>query len=100
MIIYAGSLQVDPADRDAFVAARHEQIRSGRAEPGCLEYAISADPIDTGLVQIFEVYQDEAALAAHVQVHDRKYNIPVRVMDVFRYDVADRERLVIVPPSA
>jgi quinol monooxygenase YgiN len=99
VIIYAGSLRVDPTDRAGFIAARLDQVRSARAESGCLSYAISPDPVEPDLVQVFECYEDEAALAAHVAVHNRDHAITVRAMEVFRYDVSHREQLVLAPPE-
>jgi quinol monooxygenase YgiN len=100
VIIYAGTLRVDPDRRDRFVAARHEQIVAARAKPGVLEYAICADPVDPALVQIFECYQDEEALGAHEKVHSRNQEVPVLAMDVYRYESETRTPLVLPEPTS
>jgi quinol monooxygenase YgiN len=98
MITYAGCLWVDPERRDEFVGLRERQVLAGRAEPGCLAYAITADSTEPGLVQVFEVYADEEALAAHVAVHDRNHDIPVLRMEIYRYDSDGRSSLAIPRP--
>lgn len=67
MLIVAGSIEVDPAERDAFLKGREEGMRSSRAEPGCLEYVFSADPLEPGRVVLFERWESKEALAAHLE---------------------------------
>jgi quinol monooxygenase YgiN len=66
MLIVAGHFVVDPADQAAFVAGRVESMKSTRAENGCLEYVMSADPVDTTRVMLFERWADQAAFDAHM----------------------------------
>jgi quinol monooxygenase YgiN len=66
VLIVAGEFEVDPAQRDAFLAGRLDAIRRSRAEPGCLEYTMSADPIDAGRVVLFERWSSQEALDAHL----------------------------------
>jgi len=63
MIIVAGSLQVDPSDRAAFVEGSAEAVRLARATPGCLDFAVSADTVQNDRVNIFERWETEDALA-------------------------------------
>jgi quinol monooxygenase YgiN len=66
MVIVAGWMQVDPEKREAFLAGRIEGMRTSRAEPGCLEYTMSADPIDPGRVVLFERWARQQDLDAHL----------------------------------
>ena len=66
MVIVGGIFEVDPAQREEFVASRHESMRKSRAEPGCLEYVVSADPIEPGRVILFERWADQASLDTHI----------------------------------
>lgn len=66
MLIVAGHFEVDPADQDAFVAGRVDAMVRTRAEAGCLEYVMSADPVDTSRVMLFERWADQAAFDAHM----------------------------------
>jgi quinol monooxygenase YgiN len=68
MLIVAGAFELAPEDRDAFVASKHESILATRSEDGCLEYAMSADPVDPTRVLLFERWADQAAFDAHMAV--------------------------------
>ena len=64
MLIIAGYLEVAPDRRDEFVAAHHDLLRRGRAAPGCLDLAISADAIDPARVNNFELWESREHLDA------------------------------------
>ena len=64
VIIVSGHLEVDPDDRDAFVADSAEAVRLARAAPGCLDFAVSADSVDPGRVNVFERWDSTEALMA------------------------------------
>jgi quinol monooxygenase YgiN len=66
VVIVGGSFEVDPGQRDAFLTERHEVMRTSRAEPGCLEYTFSADPLDPGRVVLFERWESQRALDDHL----------------------------------
>jgi quinol monooxygenase YgiN len=54
VLIIAGSLILDPADRDRFLAASAAVVPQARRAPGCLDFVQAADPIDTSRINIFE----------------------------------------------
>jgi quinol monooxygenase YgiN len=54
MLIVCGHLVLDPADRDAHVMASVDAVRLARQAPGCLDFAVSADPMDPTRVNVFE----------------------------------------------
>ena len=62
MLIVAGHLVVDPADREALVAESAEAVALARAAPGCLDFAVTADSLDAGRVNVFERWESEEAL--------------------------------------
>lgn len=66
MLIVAGHFDIDPSQRDEFLVARSASMQSSRAEGGCLEYVMSADPIDPTRVVLFERWADQASLDAHM----------------------------------
>ena len=49
MVIVAGHLIVAPEVRDGFLAGCADVVRQARRAPGCLDFAISADPVATML---------------------------------------------------
>lgn len=66
MLIVAGHFDVDPGDQEAFVASKVEAMKATRTEDGCLEYVMSADPVDPSRVILFERWADQAAFDAHM----------------------------------
>lgn len=66
MLIIAGTLEFDPAERDAFIASNEAGMLESRAEAGCLDYVLSADPIDPGRVYLFERWESKEHLAPHL----------------------------------
>lgn len=66
MVIVGGEFELEPAERDAFLAGRRETMRRSRSEPGCLEYTFSADPLDAGRVVLFERWESQEALDTHL----------------------------------
>ena len=66
MLIVTGTFEVAPEDRAAFLRGREEAMRTSRAEDGCLDYVFAADPIEPGRVILFEQWESEEALAAHI----------------------------------
>jgi quinol monooxygenase YgiN len=64
MIVVAGHLRVDPAARAEFLERTRGSIALARAAPGCLDFALSADLLDAGRVNVFERWVDRAALEA------------------------------------
>ena len=66
VIIVGGSFEMDPEQRDAFLAERHERMRTSRGEDGCLEYTFAADPLEPSRVILFERWESQAALDAHL----------------------------------
>jgi quinol monooxygenase YgiN len=67
MILVAGTLSVDPADHAAFVAAAANVSARTLAEDGCLQYAFWADPARPGAFLVFESWESEAQLDAHLR---------------------------------
>jgi quinol monooxygenase YgiN len=67
MIIVGGTFEVDPSQRERFVTDRHELMRTSRAEQGCIDYAFCADPIEPGRVLLFERWETQADLNAHLE---------------------------------
>ncbi|HYN34243.1 MAG TPA: antibiotic biosynthesis monooxygenase [Ilumatobacteraceae bacterium] len=57
MIIVSGFLRVDPAERMAYLKDCHEVIRAARSAPGCLDFHLSADPIEADRITIFEQWE-------------------------------------------
>lgn len=64
MIIVAGHLVVDPADRESYLAGCATVVRQARAAPGCRDFAICADPVAPGRINVYERWESTAAVEA------------------------------------
>jgi quinol monooxygenase YgiN len=64
-ILVTGTLDIDPANRAAFVEAVSELMAATRAEDGCEHYAFSADLADEGRFHVSERWRDQAASDSH-----------------------------------
>ena len=64
MVIVAGHLQVDPDQRDDYLCGCAEVVRQARSAAGCLDFALSADLVDPGRVNVFERWESQAAVEA------------------------------------
>jgi len=59
-------VRVKPEQRDRFLQAIEvDALGSERDEPGCLRFNVLRDAADEHVYYFYEVYKDEAALAAH-----------------------------------
>jgi quinol monooxygenase YgiN len=63
-IVVAGHLIVDPAGRAGYLADCREVVRQARVAAGCLDFAISADLLDPGRINIFERWESRGAVEA------------------------------------
>ncbi|CAN5167238.1 putative quinol monooxygenase [soil metagenome] len=64
-VILAGTIRVAPERLADLRPHLKAQVEGSRGEPGCLDYALSEDPLDPGLIRVYEHFVDEAALAFH-----------------------------------
>jgi hypothetical protein len=70
MIIIAGSLLLEAADRPRYLAAVADVARQARAARGCLDFVQAADPIDPERINIFERWESDADLDRFRSVGD------------------------------
>ncbi|SEG91153.1 Antibiotic biosynthesis monooxygenase [Thermomonospora echinospora] len=62
MIIVSGRIHVDPQARDEYLAGCRPVIEQARSTPGCLDFVLSADPIEPGRINVYEQWESDAAL--------------------------------------
>ena len=55
----------DSVQRDAAIAASILTQTAVREEPGCKVYCFAADPVESDLIQVYELWADSATLTAH-----------------------------------
>jgi quinol monooxygenase YgiN len=57
MLIIAGHLTIHVDRRDEYVASFTDLVRRARQAPGCLDVAVTADPLDAGRVYMYERWE-------------------------------------------
>lgn len=62
MLIVAGSLRVDPADRDAYVRGCASVVENARKAPGCHDFSIAPDPLEPDRVNVYERWESDEEL--------------------------------------
>jgi quinol monooxygenase YgiN len=65
MLIIAGTIKVDPSQREDYLASVVAAMQCMRAEPGCLEYVMSSDPLENGTVRLFELWASRQDFTTH-----------------------------------
>ena len=93
MVIVGGRFEVNPEERDAFLTERHEIMRTSRGEDGCLEYTYAADPLEADRVILFERWESQAALDAHLAALAATRTVPPRSASIMLYEVASERSL-------
>jgi quinol monooxygenase YgiN len=64
-ILVTGTIDIDPANRDAFIAACQELMAATHQEAGCEHYSFSADLADGGRFHISERWSTKEEMDAH-----------------------------------
>ena len=62
MIIVAGQILVEPEQREAYLQICVEVIEQARNAPGCLDFALTADLVTAGRINIFERWESAEAV--------------------------------------
>jgi quinol monooxygenase YgiN len=94
MLVIAGEIEIDAANREAAVAAAVRMMEATRREAGCISYTFSADLVHPGRFRIFEEWESPEALAAHFQApHMAAFQaavagLGVEQMKIQRYEVS------------
>ena len=94
MIVIAGTIQLDPANKESVLAASIEMMKATRAEAGNIDYAFTWDLVDEGMVRVIELWEDQAALDAHMKApHMAAFTgkmgeFGIKGMDLKKYEVS------------
>ena len=64
-LIVAGTVRVPPQNVERFRPHMAKMMAASRAEDVCLAYGYAEDVTEPGLIHVFEVWRDQAALDAH-----------------------------------
>ena len=92
MLIIAGHLVLNPADRQAYLTLTQDVAIQARATEGCLDFVQSADPLDPTRVNIFERWISEEPMIAFRELDQPEVLLPAILdADVKRYVIASVE---------
>lgn len=90
MVIVAGHLVVDPPERQSYLADCVGVVEEARRAPGCLDFAITADLVDPGRIDVFERWESQAAVEAfRGSGPSEEQGAAMLSASVAEYDVAD-----------
>jgi quinol monooxygenase YgiN len=90
MVIVAGHIVVDPHQRESYLADCVNVVKQARLAPGCLDFAITADLVDAGRIDIFERWESRAAVEAfRGSGPSDEQSAAMLGASVAEYDVAD-----------
>ena len=68
MLVVTVVFEPKPEHAQAFRAAMSDNARTSReSEPGCRQFDVCRDPADPALFYLYELYDDEAAIQAHLR---------------------------------
>jgi quinol monooxygenase YgiN len=94
MVIVAGHLMVEPDERERYLASCVAVVELARGTPGCLDFAISADLIDPGRINILERWESRSAVEAfRGEGPSDEQGAAILSASVAEYDVADSRPL-------
>lgn len=95
MVIVAGHLTVEPHQRESYLAGCVSVVEQARRAAGCLDFAITADLLDPGRVNIFERWESQAAVDTFRSGGPSDDQTATMLSgSVAEYDVADARSLI------
>jgi quinol monooxygenase YgiN len=62
MIIVSGALYVDEGDRASYLAACQDLIGLARSAEGCLDFHLTADPVEPDRINVYEQWESVDAV--------------------------------------
>lgn len=71
-VIIAGTVRVPPQNLAGIRPHMDAMLAASRAEPGCVEYSYAEDVVEPGLIRVFEVWRDQAAVDEHFATEHMK----------------------------
>lgn len=90
MVIVAGHIVVDPQQRESYLADCVNVVEQARRAPGCLDFSITADLVDSGRIVIFERWESQGAVEAfRGSGPGDEQSAAILAASVAEYDVAE-----------
>ena len=90
MVIVAGHIAVAPKQRESYLAGCVGVVEQARRATGCLDFAITADLVDPGRIDILERWESREAVEAFRGTGPSdEQGTAMLSASVAEYDVAD-----------
>lgn len=94
MIIVAGKIYVDAAERDAYLTGGRDVIAAARRADGCIDFHLAADPLEADRINVFEQWASvEAVEAFRGGGPSSEQRAAIRAASVFQHAIASSEKL-------
>lgn len=94
MIIVSGRIHVDPAERASYLEGCSEVIELARAAPGCLDFHLSADPVEPDRINVYEQWESVADVEAfRGSGPSSEQTAAIREAHVVQHEIASSHRL-------
>jgi quinol monooxygenase YgiN len=93
VLIIAGALYVEAADRDRYLSLTFDVARVARGSRGCLDFVQAADPLDASRINVYERWESDADLQAfRTSDPDAELDLPeMKSASVSRYLISSVE---------
>ena len=92
MIIIAGTLHVEPSDRDQYLVGVVDVARLARAAQGCLDFVQAADQLDATRINVYERWESDDHLHRFRAAGDPPLELPpLREANVRKYRISSDE---------
>lgn len=90
MVIVAGHITLDSELRESYLAGCMSVVEKARRADGCLDFAITADVLDPGRVNVLERWESQAAVETfRSSGPSNKQRAAMLSASVAEYDIAD-----------
>ena len=94
MIIVSGEIYVDPTDRDDYLEERRDVIETARRSTGCVDFYLTADPLEPDRINVYEQWESAAAVEEfRGSGPSSEQTAAIQDASVFQHEVASSERL-------
>lgn len=91
-VIVAGHVLIEPEQRESYLAGSMSVVEKAHQADGCLDFAITADLLDPGRVNLFERWESHEALKSFrvgAPGPSDEHGAAMLSASVAEYDIAD-----------
>lgn len=94
MIIVSGEIYVEPTDRETYLEDCREVIEGARRRAGCVDFYLTADPLEPGRINVYEQWESAAAVEEfRGSGPSSKQTATIEDTAVFQHEIASSEPL-------